>query len=700
MKFFQLAAVNILIVPSANAFLTVPPLQKNNSPFTTQEIYPNEQQMPSFTFAQQYNREQSTQLNYASGLPDTSDPLAILNLEPNVVDISEIKKAYRKMAMKYHPDTRVSTDASEDEKQMANDEFARINAAYAFLTGKSEDKPEATESEKRQEPRVGRRAAKTGPYGAHRHAGYAGRTAGRASHHYRTPSHRQRKSEDPTQKVWVNDVQGYDISGNPVGSRYKTARSTGQRNRRAYSTQRPNNGYSGTGSYYGTGKRTRARRTTSATPKRNTSFYGQTATSANSRGSPSYASPSSAPSPMNAKKEHFKTANNDSSYGQTKNYFKTGDVVTIMKGEYSGNSGRVSSVYKSMVNVDVSETMSCFVEIKYVKHGIHTRYKHDTKAEPVKKQPETKFEFTPEPAAEDVETVDFFENTKATYPSPAAEIPSEPTEVQEEPVDDFYRSYFTGGKWTRVKNGDSPPPPPEYAPEPEVSQSVGHEYNDPYGSWDMSAQFDAWNTPPTPSVHEEIYTHEEEVISDVYDSVPRDPYRSRVPDEETFNAPSSESASSFDDDSWDYYFQQLQSFRDEHGHCFVKNSPDKAQKELLRWVNHQRRRFRAVMKRLRDNEMVDPFDLQKLEKLDRLGFVFNVHEYKFEQNLAKLSEFYAMYGHSNVPPSYTGDPTLYSFVSRQRYLYKERMFRGIGNSLCDERIDKLSKLDFIWITRH
>jgi curved DNA-binding protein CbpA len=80
-----------------------------------------------------------SRLNYASTtLPDSSDPYVILNLDPSSVDLKEIKKAYRKMALLYHPDAR-----DEADKKVANEEFARVNAAYALLTGKSDEMSKA-----------------------------------------------------------------------------------------------------------------------------------------------------------------------------------------------------------------------------------------------------------------------------------------------------------------------------------------------------------------------------------------------------------------------------------------------------------------------------------------------------------------------------------------------------------------------------
>jgi len=73
-------------------------------------------------------------------LPDASDPYIILNIPPTA-DKKEIKRAYKRMALRYHPDVRTNGNSSEQDRKNANDDFARINAAYAFLTGKSDDRP-------------------------------------------------------------------------------------------------------------------------------------------------------------------------------------------------------------------------------------------------------------------------------------------------------------------------------------------------------------------------------------------------------------------------------------------------------------------------------------------------------------------------------------------------------------------------------
>ena len=78
----------------------------------------------------------STYLGVASGdflsiknmfIPETDSSYKILEIDPASTN-DEIKKAYRKMAMKYHPD-KVS-HLGEDFRKSADEKFAMVNEAY------------------------------------------------------------------------------------------------------------------------------------------------------------------------------------------------------------------------------------------------------------------------------------------------------------------------------------------------------------------------------------------------------------------------------------------------------------------------------------------------------------------------------------------------------------------------------------------
>lgn len=57
----------------------------------------------------------------------------LLQLEKETGTINDVKKAYRKLALQYHPDKQPQ-DATEEEKQKANESFQNLGMAYAVLS--------------------------------------------------------------------------------------------------------------------------------------------------------------------------------------------------------------------------------------------------------------------------------------------------------------------------------------------------------------------------------------------------------------------------------------------------------------------------------------------------------------------------------------------------------------------------------------
>lgn len=70
-----------------------------------------------------------------SSIEFETDPFKILQMEPTA-DKKQIKRAYKRMALKYHPDMVTNKDSTSQERKTAGDRFAKINWAYETLSGK------------------------------------------------------------------------------------------------------------------------------------------------------------------------------------------------------------------------------------------------------------------------------------------------------------------------------------------------------------------------------------------------------------------------------------------------------------------------------------------------------------------------------------------------------------------------------------
>ncbi len=134
-----------------------------------------------------------------SPLPHTDDPYLILGISTPTADKKVIKRAYRRMALKYHPDVRLNSTSTEQERKIANDDFAKINAAYAMLTGKSGNESSSTNG----------RGSPSG----------SSRTNSQQSNKYSyTPPHRRTGQSQKSSYSWEDfmpkyDEEDYDTNG-------------------------------------------------------------------------------------------------------------------------------------------------------------------------------------------------------------------------------------------------------------------------------------------------------------------------------------------------------------------------------------------------------------------------------------------------------------------------------------------------------
>jgi hypothetical protein len=128
---------------------------------------------------------------------------------------------------------------------------------------------------------------------------------------------------------------------------------------------------------------------------------------------------------------------------------------------------------------------------------------------------------------------------------------------------------------------------------------------------------------------------------------------------------------------WEEHYEGLEQYKQKHKDC---NVPQRYPKSpgLGQWVNRQREECRN-----------GNLSLERKEKLDQLGFVWNTYVSCWEETYAELEYYKQVHGHCNVPQKYTETPGLAGWVKQQRDDYRN------GN-LKVERKSKLGQLGFVW----
>lgn len=160
------------------------------------------------------------------------------------------------------------------------------------------------------------------------------------------------------------------------------------------------------------------------------------------------------------------------------------------------------------------------------------------------------------------------------------------------------------------------------------------------------------------------------------------------------NTASSESSATlsfraYQAENWTEKFEELLLFRREHGHCLVPNSFPENQ-ALAQWVKRQRYQYKLKLENKRST-MSD----ERVNALDRVGFVWFSHAAVWDEHIQELQEFKRLNGHCNVPSRYAENRQLAVWVKRQRRQYKFYQ-DGKPSSMTPQRILRLEAIGFMW----
>ena len=128
---------------------------------------------------------------------------------------------------------------------------------------------------------------------------------------------------------------------------------------------------------------------------------------------------------------------------------------------------------------------------------------------------------------------------------------------------------------------------------------------------------------------------------------------------------------------WEEQYQSLTDYREEQGDCNVpsKYSRDPA---LGCWVGRQRKNYKAGV-----------LNQERIDKLEKIGFIWNPKEAQWEQKLEELQNYKDKHSHCNVSAGDLENKQLNKWMQHQRTNYR-------NNKLSQDRVNKLEGMGFEW----
>jgi hypothetical protein len=147
---------------------------------------------------------------------------------------------------------------------------------------------------------------------------------------------------------------------------------------------------------------------------------------------------------------------------------------------------------------------------------------------------------------------------------------------------------------------------------------------------------------------------------------------------------------------WDERFHDLCLYREKHGNCLVPHTYTE-NLPLTRWVKRQRYQYKLMME-CKSSTM----NKERVNALDEIGFVWDVHGAAWGERLDELKKFRSIYMHCSVPSNYRANPQLASWVKCQRHQYKVRIEGKASNrasNMTPQRIRDLEAVGFEWLPR-
>lgn len=138
-------------------------------------------------------------------------------------------------------------------------------------------------------------------------------------------------------------------------------------------------------------------------------------------------------------------------------------------------------------------------------------------------------------------------------------------------------------------------------------------------------------------------------------------------------------------DDFDTWYKIAKDYYNEHGNLLVPHDyKDKDGKQLGKWLSSIRIKYHSKTLRI---------SRQKVDKLNQIGMIWNVLDYKWNAKYEEVKKFYAEYHDLNLLPLYKGEEgrKLLSWIKSQRSIYYSNK-EGLKYT---EKITKLEQVGIV-----
>ena len=153
---------------------------------------------------------------------------------------------------------------------------------------------------------------------------------------------------------------------------------------------------------------------------------------------------------------------------------------------------------------------------------------------------------------------------------------------------------------------------------------------------------------------------------------------------------------SFLDQSWERYYQAAKNYYDEHGNLKVVVTDVTTDGiRLGQWI--------ANLRTYRKSGIRSAYLTQeRIQALDRIGMVWDVPDYLWEENYAAAMQYYREHGNLDMPNFYVTEDGLRlgAWIFKLRALRKNGRGTKVGAELTQEQIDRLDDIGMIWDSVH